>query len=178
MKVNIGRIKGEPGARMSVQRREDVGPLGEANPTGPVEIRADLVNTGPTLALSGTAKVPVTLRCARCLDELSLCLEAQLEDQYREAPGPPAEEELRRALEEEGVILYHGDEIDLRGPVRESLLLAIPMQPLCRPECRGICPACGTDLNRQPCECAAEAVDPRFEALRQLNVKNERPEER
>lgn len=175
MRVDVGELKGDPGARQPVDYREDVGPLGEAVPTGPAWVRGELCNTGEVITLSGTAIVPVKLRCARCLEEFDARVEAQLEDQYRETPAPPDEADSRRALEEEGVILFHGPEVDLDSPVRESLALAVPMQPLCNEDCRGICPACGLDLNRSDCRCRPEVGDPRLEALRRFQPADTRP---
>lgn len=176
LKIGISALKGDPGARQNVEYREAVGLPGEAAPTGPANVQVQLVNTGDVITLSGTAVVPVRLRCARCLEEFETSLEAQLEDQYREVARPPGEAESRRALEEEGVILYHGEEIDLDPPVRESLALAVPMQPLCGEDCRGICPACGLDLNRGTCRCEPEAGDSRLEALRRFRPKETRPD--
>jgi len=60
-----------------------------------------------------------------------------------------------------------GDEIDLRPAVREQWLLEVPAFSVCRPDCKGLCPKCGADLNAGACECAPE-TDHRWEALRQL----------
>ena len=58
-----------------------------------------------------------------------------------------------------------GDHIDLEPMVREVLVLGLPMAPVCRPDCAGLCPTCGVDRNRGPCACPAGETDPRWAAL-------------
>jgi uncharacterized protein len=57
---------------------------------------------------------------------------------------------------------------DVGEMLREYVLLELPMQPLCRPDCRGLCPECGADLNVEQCSCGSTSVDERFAALRAL----------
>jgi uncharacterized protein len=60
-------------------------------------------------------------------------------------------------------------ELDLRPALREEWLLAAPSYALCREECKGLCPRCGTDLNAGSCQCAEQGADPRWDALRKLD---------
>jgi len=59
----------------------------------------------------------------------------------------------------------HGDHIDLEPMAREAVVLGLPLAPLCRPDCKGLCPSCGADLNQGPCGCPPAAADPRWAAL-------------
>ncbi len=63
---------------------------------------------------------------------------------------------------------YRDDQIDLNELLREQFYLALPMKPLCREDCRGLCPQCGTNLNTGTCTCATEWEDPRLAALKGL----------
>ena len=69
---------------------------------------------------------------------------------------------------------YDGDRLDLGEVVREQVLLALPLKPLCREDCRGLCPRCGQNRNLGPCGCPPpeEPGDPRLEPLRKLVDKN------
>jgi len=67
-----------------------------------------------------------------------------------------------------GVAYYKDDQIDLGEVIREQLYLAMPMKPLCREDCLGLCPVCGSNKNRETCECRPQWVDPRLEPLRKL----------
>ena len=78
------------------------------------------------------------------------------------------EEEVEVAEEDLGVSFYANEEIDLGEMIREQLYLAVPMKPLCRADCAGLCPISGINRNRERCTCEATWVDPRLEPLRKL----------
>ena len=67
--------------------------------------------------------------------------------------------------------LYDGDQIDLAPLVAEQLILALPSRALCREDCQGLCPSCGTNLNLHQCGCAQQARDPRLAVLRPPKVE-------
>ena len=71
---------------------------------------------------------------------------------------------------------YGNDEIDLGQLVLEQFYLALPMKPLCRESCRGLCPECGTNLNTATCSCVREWTDPRLDGLRALRDTGDRQE--
>ena len=82
------------------------------------------------------------------------------------------------AIEEETYPLRH-DEIDLDQPIRDLVVPELPLVPLCADDCLGLCPTCGANLNDAACDCAAEARDPRWDALRALVIPDDgehRPE--
>ena len=72
------------------------------------------------------------------------------------------------AADDLGLTEYSGDAIDLGQMMREQFYLALPMKPLCMPDCKGLCPICGKNRNRETCSCESTWVDPRFEVLRNL----------
>jgi uncharacterized protein len=82
--------------------------------------------------------------------------------------------EGEREIEEDDLstAFYENEEIDLGQLMREQFYLSLPMKPLCGPDCKGLCPICGTNLNRGTCECKREWDDPRFSALRELKTKH------
>ena len=84
--------------------------------------------------------------------------------------GADYESGSNAALSEEELAVSVFDEgsIDVDEIVKEQILLAVPARTLCREDCKGICPECGTDLNTGQCDCAAEEVDPRWAALKSL----------
>jgi uncharacterized protein len=63
---------------------------------------------------------------------------------------------------------YEGDGLELNDVLREEILLALPMQRVCREDCKGICPVCGQNRNQNECRCHTETVDDRWAALKQL----------
>ena len=74
--------------------------------------------------------------------------------------------------------IYSGKTIDFWPAVREQILLAAPPSPVCREECKGLCPSCGQDLNERDCGHKQLAIDPRWEALRALQVQQDQPKQR
>ena len=72
-----------------------------------------------------------------------------------------------------GLAEYRDEKIDLGEVVREQLYLALPMKPLCQEDCKGLCPVCGVNRNRETCSCQQEWVDPRMAALAELKIRNE-----
>jgi uncharacterized protein len=76
------------------------------------------------------------------------------------------ETEVREA--DAGVSFYKNETIDLGEMMRDEFYLALPMKPLCRADCKGICPVCGVNRNREACACKAEWIDPRMEPLKKL----------
>jgi uncharacterized protein len=86
---------------------------------------------------------------------------------------PSGETDLEVTDADVGVSFYKDDHIDLGETMREQFYLALPMKPLCREDCAGLCPICGINRNREQCQCQAEWVDPRLEPLRKLT----RPEQ-
>jgi uncharacterized protein len=87
----------------------------------------------------------------------------------RDAPQP---REGEHELEEEdlGVVHVEGETFDTGPLLREQLQLGVPMKPLCREDCRGLCPQCGADRNRGDCDCKDDWVDPRWAALADLKT--------
>lgn len=81
------------------------------------------------------------------------------------APSAP-EEEIELTGDDLDVVFFDEPVLPFEEIAREQVLIGLPMKPLCREDCRGLCPSCGTDLNTGTCACAAKAVDPRLEVLK------------
>ena len=118
---------------------------------------------GITRASSGTVlelELDVSLAgpCFRCLVHAELPLSLRLREY--EATKPESEEERTEYLE--------GDELDLSAWAHDAIALALPDKILCRPDCAGLCPVCGKDLNAEPHEHEEEVVDPRWAKLSEL----------
>lgn len=119
--------------------------------------------------VQGDVDADVTLECARCLREFGTHLTGRT-DFIVNAEGRPPKGE-RDAIDDEEYIPYHGQDmsVDITDQVREALVLAVDMKPLCEENCKGLCPRCGSNLNDGPCECSTEEIDPRWEGLQGLS---------
>jgi uncharacterized protein len=100
--------------------------------------------------------------CRRCLAPLGGELRCEVREMYRPRPDgePPDEDEETYPLS--------GEQLDLAPLVNDALLLELPIAPLCRDTCAGLCPICGADLNEAPCGCDRVVADARWEALEAL----------
>lgn len=112
--------------------------------------------------VTGELEATVVLACRRCLKDVPRDLEVELDLLFDPAVEKEGEEEQVYRLEAEA------DTLDLAPALREQLLLDVPPFPLCREECRGLCPKCGIDRNEDSCDCTLREPDPRWDALRDL----------
>jgi DUF177 domain-containing protein len=135
----------------------------------PVRWRGEIRFADPGYLLTATYSYQQTLSCQRCLEPLVEAVEQPL--QLLLLPGAPASKGAEHMLAEEelGVVeVDEDDEVDLRPLLIEQIQLNVPMKPLCRPDCAGICPSCGASLNAGACGCDKEEIDPRWKALQAL----------
>ena len=140
----------------------------------PVHLTAEVRKDAQKIRLVGRIQTTLEDDCSRCLDAFSIPVDAKLDLLFLpasdnvggEAGGEDDEREVRE--DDLGVSYYKGDVIDLGDMMREQFYLVLPMKPLCQENCRGLCPVCGVNKNRETCSCQAEWVDPRMDALRKL----------
>ncbi len=137
---------------------------------GPARVRGDLHvdRSGRGLLISGSFSGRLELLCGRCLEPFRF----KAEDRFQvycetTTPGQPAEE--RELADDELDVMYLEEgRINTEHLLRENILLSLPVQPLCREDCRGLCPQCGTNLNLGVCGCTENHGDPRLQILRKL----------
>ena len=158
---------------------EELG-LTEADATlrGPLSVSLDLTQVDGMIAVTGVLEGTVVRQCVRCLkeyeDPLAFSVHAAFAREGKEAKvgtRPPklieprkgrptlakAEVQIEEESEGDDRYFYQGDHVELAPMLREHIILAAPMQPLCREECAGLCARCGKDLNEGPCQCPTEA---------------------
>jgi DUF177 domain-containing protein len=140
----------------------------------PVALEFDIHKDKDQFHLVGSVKTTVELACSRCLDAFTWPIDAAFDLRYH--PFAPAATEGEQEIEEDDLTtaFYEHDTIDLGQLMREQFYLSVPMKPLCGGACHGLCPMCGTNLNRERCECKREWDDPRLAALRALKVEHEK----
>jgi uncharacterized protein len=123
----------------------------------PVECDLHLEMMGKDVFLTGKAETTIHPVCARCDEtfpyDLRVDASLTLRPQEKGVPGADSYQES-----EDGLVYFRNEELDLDEIVREQLLLALPMRHLCRPDCQGLCPQCGANLNLGPHACTVRAV--------------------
>ena len=138
----------------------------------PVELEFDIHKDKDKFRLEGHLRTELELPCSRCLDPYRLAVDADFDQRY--LPASAASTDPDREVQEDDLetSYYSDDQIDLAELMREQFYLALPMKPLCRDECRGLCPHCGTNLNTGACDCSPVWDDPRLAALKAIKEKN------
>ncbi len=117
------------------------------------------------IRVKGHVSVVMEADCDRCLEPARFPVDADFELYYRPVVEP-ASHEIAIDDSESEMGFYQGDGIELNDALREYILLALPMQRICREDCKGICPACGQNRNQKDCGCHAEAIDDRWASLK------------
>jgi uncharacterized protein len=134
----------------------------------PVEIRSEIRKDGRKFRLVGRVKTTLETACSRCLEPFTFPIDAPFDLLFLPAADQPGHQEQELGQDDVGVSFYTDEQIDLGEVAREQCYLTLPMKPLCRQDCQGLCPVCGTNRNVGSCTCSSEWVDPRLEALRAL----------
>ena len=144
---------------------EDLKQSGLLSTSGQAEL---LRNTEGEIRLRGHVQVVVDAPCDRCLEPAALSLDTGFDLFFRPAPRVAGYPEMRLGEGEVDLSFYSGDGVQLEEALREFILLELPMQHTCRPDCLGICPQCGENRNVKPCACPSRPPDDRWAGLRSL----------
>jgi uncharacterized protein len=150
--LNVSDLLGHPGSRRPITLE---GPLEVSLDLASVaNVRADAVleSAAGEIVARGTVSFTATLRCNRCLTEWDEQMQVPLVEVFGSDDAP----------------IGRDGTIDLEQVLRDETALSIPLAPLCSADCRGLCPTCGTDLNREPCSGHADESTSPFGALRHL----------
>jgi uncharacterized protein len=160
--VSVADLLRTPGHRRELELRGSIGELRSAGTvvdTGDeVDVSIGLEAIPEGVVADGTIWAPWRAECRRCLKEVTGKVDVEFRELFE-----------RRPREGETYALGQ-EEIDLGPLIREALLLALPLAPLCEAGCRGICPTCGADLNEGSCDCPPAGRDPRWAALDDLHL--------
>ena len=170
MRVRFEKIREEP---HRWDETVEIGPEALKNrdvvSVGPVHWTGEMRWADPGYLLRSSYEYRQTLSCTRCLKPLDEDVDDGFELLFLTDVEEPTEEEVELEEEDLGIVhLQEVEELELDPYLVEELQLNIPMKPLCRPDCAGLCPVCGRDLNEGKCDCRKESVDPRWAALEGL----------
>jgi uncharacterized protein len=161
-RIPVADLVRRPGASRSVHVAAplaDMGVLGSAVPAD-APITADLTfeQVSEGIVVRGEITAPWASPCSRCIKPVQGTASVHVDELYERHPLDVETYQLE------------DDIVDLELLVRDSLLLELPKVPLCRDDCQGLCANCGADRNTTSCDCATDEVDPRWAALRTLDL--------
>jgi uncharacterized protein len=162
LRVDLGQLgrEGSVVVEGSIPPDSDVWSDSDLRWTGAVDVRltATFAGTGEVV-VRGTAEGRLDRECRRCLQPVA----TQVDEELTIVFSPEEDPQSDAYSFDDG-----GSELDLSNAVREELVLEINPYVVCDPECRGLCPKCGTNLNEDSCDCTEDETDPRWAALRAL----------
>ncbi len=171
LRFNVAQLlKSPPGTTREYQIGEDVEAIAEELVlTVPLAGGVKFIRTADGVLVLGDLKTSAELICDRCLEPFVAQLELRIEEEYH----PTVDISTGGAIElgpdqEMETLIDESHIVDLGEVLRQDLLLALPMHPICRPNCAGLCPHCGQNLNEGRCDCASLRVDPRLAHLATL----------
>ena len=154
--VPVGDLIGSPGKERPFSGIESVSlRLGDARIDGPMRVSGKVIGLIDAVEADFSAAATANLACTRCLTEWEAPITVESKQYFR------------TTLDEDGYGIVD-DEVDVAAPARDELALALPVAPMCREDCLGLCPTCGTDLNSDPCGGHGEDSDSPFAALKDL----------
>ncbi len=134
----------------------------------PVHFVADVQKDARKVRLVGSVEATLECDCSRCLEPFDVPVAASLDTVFLPAAEPAGADDGEIREDDLGVSFYRDEQIDLGEVMREQFILALPMKPLCSESCKGLCPVCGANRNREDCGGHDGWVDPRLEPLRKL----------
>ena len=141
--------------------------------TGDLGFRLRLQKTGQLVAVDGAFTAMVALICSRCLQKKEQQVSADFSLTFtpqKEVIASEEDEELELDSDELGLVYYRDDTLDLTQALQEQVLMALPIAPVCKDGCSGLCPVCGCDLNLESCTCEKKPFNNKFTGLSGLKL--------
>jgi uncharacterized protein len=134
----------------------------------PLEVHGSAELLDGQIHINGQLHTRLEMVCARCLEPVVEEVSRDFDLFYRPLQSIQREEEMRLKLDDTEMAFFKGEGLFLTDVLAEQVLLALPMKVICRSDCRGLCPHCGTNLNADQCRCSVRALDPRMAPLARL----------
>lgn len=173
MLLDLSRIRTPRERYEKSYQASDFGPApDDYRLAAPVSLAFDIFKDKDHYRLVGNVKTTLELPCGRCLEPFSFPVEGDFDLRYQ--PHALNTGEGEREIEDDDLTtaFYENEQIDLGHLMREQFYLSLPMKPLCRADCQGLCSVCGTNLNLGSCDCKRGWKDPRLAALKALKKES------
>ena len=169
MRIELENLEGGKGDFAHVYEPDDLNPVDErVSLTQPATVSGKVRLAGNEVFVNGHVETRAKIECDRCLRPVETPVNADFALEYISGSEYESSEAAELTEAEMSVSVFDGQAIDVDEMVKEQILLAVPTRMLCREDCKGICPECGTDRNTSDCSCATSDIDPRWAALKNL----------
>ena len=169
MRIELENLEGGKGDFAHVYQPDELNPIDErVNLTEPAAVTGKVRLSGNEVFVNGHIDTRLRVECDRCLQPVELPVNADFALEYISGADYESTETAELTEAELSVSVFDGEAIDVDEIVKEQILLTVPTRMLCREDCKGICPECGTDRNTAECNCVTKDIDPRWAALKNL----------
>ena len=169
MRIELENLEGGKGDFAHVYGPDELNPVDErVSLTAPAAVNGKVRLSGNEVFVNGHLDTRAQVECDRCLKPVELPVIADFTLEYISDSEYESSQVVALTEAEMSVSVFDGKAIDVDEIVKEQILLAVPTHMLCREDCKGICPECGTDRNLGECNCVTNEIDPRWAALKNL----------
>jgi len=162
--ISVAEILGRPGTYRDIRVEDPLEgietALARVDRGVIASLRLESVVEG--VLVTGDVEAGATFVCARCLKEIPARVDIDLVELFYGPGHGEGEDDAYRVA---------GTDVDLEPAVRDAVTLSLPLNPVCKEDCKGLCATCGKDLNFEGCVCGADDVDPRWAALDALRER-------
>ncbi len=176
LKIKVEEIKKKPVIVSAEEPVSDypaltnVSDSGECEFTSPVKIDLTAIREYDHIRVDGHVKTTVRLQCSRCLENFETEIASFFTLFYNKKTGVRLDDEIELREEDLTTVSYVGEYIDFTTEIEDQLIMEVPLKPLCREDCRGLCGNCGANLNAADCGCGRGEPDFRFGALKDYKI--------
>jgi uncharacterized protein len=169
MRIELENLEGGKSGFAHVYNPDDLNPVDErVNLSAPATVNGKIRLAGNEVFVNGHVDARAEVECDRCLKPVELPVNADFELEYITGSEYESSAVAELTEAEMSVAVFDGEALDVDEIVKEQILLAVPTRMLCREDCKGICPQCGTNRNTGECNCETKEIDPRWAALKDL----------
>ena len=169
MRFNVAQMLQEPIGSTRSHRVQEASASWEGLQAWHLEGWLKFTRTDMGIWVLGRLKAEVSAECSRCLTHVEEPLDTEISEQFYPTVDYSTGTATALSLLEDGAFRINAtNELDVREAFRQNLITSLPMKPLCKPDCAGICPDCGTNRNESKCRCGEDVRDPRWARLLEL----------
>ena len=182
MEIRLEQIK-EDGLTLELENSVENFPIltemvanDECEFVAPLRTALRALRIGDLVEMDGNIETSVRLPCSRCLQPFETPLKSSFALTYMQQVADMVEDtepqqEIELNAEDMGIVYFQGEKINLKDAIQEQVVLEFPLRPLCKSDCKGLCPKCGADLNEAPCDCEQRPSSGKFAVLKNLKLE-------
>lgn len=167
MKLDLSSLRNKTEHSISFEKNINLDKLEvggrSINFLSPIKVDGSAYRTDSDVHISADVTFEYSEKCDRCLETLTKSMVTVLSGRLIDKSN-----KIKSQDEEELLIYYDGDSVEIEDAIISTILLSIPMKSLCSEDCKGLCSTCGINLNHDECECKHENIDPRLAKLKKL----------